>query len=157
MKVDKLMSRDVAACNEGDSLNTAAQIMWERDCGFLPVVDEQRRVRGVVTDRDILMGAYTQGRPLREIPVSTVMSRDVRSCSPDDDLGDVERTLQQHQIRRVPVLDSAGVLMGVITLGDLAHSSQSTLLKKAAEGLAIAKTLSTVCEPRHRPAVIAAE
>ena len=148
MLLEKLMKRNVCTCSPGDTLNRAAQIMWEGDCGFLPVVDEEQRVIGVVTDRDLLMGAFTQGAALSASTVDTVMSRDVQRCGADASIGDVERMMAKHQIRRIPVTDTSGKLHGVVTLGDLARAAQSSAFEKAFGSLAISKTLATICEPR---------
>ena len=69
MKVAELMTRSVLAAHPQDSLARAAQMMWDHDCGALPVIDDSGRVLGMITDRDVCMAAYTQGRPLAEIPV----------------------------------------------------------------------------------------
>jgi CBS domain-containing protein len=157
MNIDKVMTRDVCACAPSDTLNRAAQIMWEADCGVLPVVDEQRRVVGVVTDRDICMASYTQGVPLWGASVSTAMSKELFTCSPEDAVGDVERLMKEKQIRRVPVVGGSGELLGIATLGDLARCSQSSRLQKAVGGLAITKTLAAICEPRAPQQAAAAE
>lgn len=67
MKVQDIMTADVETCRLDDTLDRPAAIMWERDCGVVPVVDDESRIVGMLTDRDICMAAYTQGRPLPEI------------------------------------------------------------------------------------------
>ena len=67
MKVADSMTRDVRACSVHDSLNAAARVMWENDCGCVPIVDSQGRLVGIVTDRDICMATYTQGVPLEDV------------------------------------------------------------------------------------------
>ena len=106
MKVADLMTRDVRACTIHDSLNAAARIMWEHDCGCAPVVDAHGKLAGIVTDRDICMAAYTQGVPLEAIPVERVMSARVISCSRGDDLETAHRLMRTHEIHRIPVVDS---------------------------------------------------
>jgi len=64
MNASDVMTKTVRSCSAGDSLQRAAQLMWEGDCGSVPVVDSDNRVVGILTDRDIAMAAYTQGRPL---------------------------------------------------------------------------------------------
>lgn len=157
MRIEDLMTREVATCSPNDTLNRAAQLMWERDCGALPVVDDQYRVLSMVTDRDICMGTYTQGVPLWGACVSSVMSRQLFTCSPDDDVSDVERLMREKQIRRVPVVGGSGELLGVATLADLARGSQSNAFQKAVGGLPIAKTLASICEPRTLQRAAAAE
>ena len=147
MRVGNLMNRNVYACSRLDTLQRAAKLMWENDCGFLPVV-EGRRVVGTVTDRDALMGAYTRNAPLGTILVSNVMSDDLVVCSVDDDVRSAESLMQRRRVRRLPVLDARGDLVGVITLGDLARHAQSTAFRRARESLTVAKTLAAVCEPR---------
>src|SRR5687767_12489389 len=87
MHVEKLMTTEVTTCSADDPLQRPAQLMWESDRGFLPVVDSERRVIGVITDRDICMAAYTKGVPLGGASVSSAMSPDVYSCSPHATLG----------------------------------------------------------------------
>lgn len=158
MNIEKLMNREVSTCSPDDTLNRAAQLMWEGDYGALPVVDDQRRVVGIVTDRDVCMGTYTQGVPLWGASVASVMSKEPFTCSPEDDVGDVERLMRERQVRRVPVVNGARELLGIVTLGDLARCSQSSTFQKAMGGIPIAKTLAAICEPRsHRQAAVAAE
>src|SRR5262245_48282079 len=123
MNVSDLFQRDVVTCSARDSLERIGRLMWEHDIGCMPVVDEERRVVGMITDRDVAMAAFLQGAPLRSITTSSVMSREVVSCLEGDDLGDVERAMRQRQIRRLPVVDGEGRLAGMITLGDLARAS----------------------------------
>src|SRR5215472_13332338 len=80
MDIERVMKHDVMACHPNDSLNRAAQLMWENACGCVPVVDEVGKPVGLITDRDICMAAYTQGRPLDAITVDASMARNVISC-----------------------------------------------------------------------------
>ena len=82
MKVENLMTKEVATCRTDDTLSDAARIMWERDCGFVPITEsgELRRVVGVVTDRDICIAAYTRGQPLGQIRIGDLMSTRIQSC-----------------------------------------------------------------------------
>jgi CBS domain-containing protein len=155
MRVENVMSKDARICSAEDTLNHAACLMWEADCGFLPVIDERRHVIGVVTDRDLLMGAYTQGQPLTNATVGSVMSREVCACAPDDSLVTAEKLMQDRRVRRLPVVDGSGEMVGVITLGDLARSSQSNTVTKAIGGVMVAKTLAAICEPRPAMALAA--
>ena len=83
MNVSELMTHAPAVCTTSDHLTRAAQIMWERDCGAVPVIDDAGKLAGIVTDRDICMAAYTQGRALHEIPVANAMSKSVFTIGPD--------------------------------------------------------------------------
>jgi hypothetical protein len=86
VKVKDVMTTNVRTCFTSDSLATAAQLMWDHDCGCVPVLNEHGRVVGMLTDRDICMAAFFQGVPIGEIKVSAVMSRRLFDCTSDDDL-----------------------------------------------------------------------
>lgn len=125
MLIEHLMTRTVHTCGPEDSLASAAQIMWEHDVGCLPVCSSNgvQHVVGMITDRDICMCALFQGRPLADLKVAAAMSREVRSCSPSDPIASVERTLAQAQIRRMPVVDGEGGVVGIVALADLAREA----------------------------------
>jgi CBS domain-containing protein len=126
MRARDLMTSQVSTCSEGDALARAAQIMWDSDCGCLPVVDPAGRVVGMITDRDICMAASTRSGTLGGTTVGSVMTRDVASCHPDDSVATVESIMRDRQIRRVPVVEQ-GRLAGIITLGDLVRTTRSGL------------------------------
>jgi CBS-domain-containing membrane protein len=150
MKVDQLMNRAVRTCVAEDSLERAAHIMWECDIGCLVVVDAESRPIGMITDRDALMGAYTQGVPLREGSVRSAMSQGIETCLERASLQELQQLMQKAQIRRVPVVDSSGRLSGIISLSDLARFSQWSANRFThVDGLA--RTLTTITEPRTRP------
>ena len=150
VKVYELMTRDVKTCARDDTVNHAARIMWEHDCGCVPVIDAEGRVVGMLTDRDVCMAAYTQGLPLRAIPVATAMSRQVHSCRPDDALLVAERIMREHRVRRLPVIVPDGTLTGILSLNDVAQEAARehapATRDVGAEGLA--ETLAAVCERR---------
>src|SRR5689334_1101420 len=85
--VRKLMKESPCTCSPDDSLERAAQLMWELDCGAVPVVAADGSVAGIITDRDICMAAYTRGQTLRAMSVESTMSKSVISCSPEDSVG----------------------------------------------------------------------
>lgn len=124
MKIEQLMTKEVATCCPEETLNEAARIMWERDCGFVPVVaGAERRVVGVVTDRDVCMATYTRGQVLPQIRVGDVMSSAVRTCRPSDDLKAAEWAMREAQVHRLPVVDDVDQLLGVISLADIAREA----------------------------------
>ncbi len=151
MKVEDLMTADVGACRPFDSVDRCAKMMWERDCGAVPVVDQEGRVIAMLTDRDICMAALTQGRRLGEIHVSSAMSRRLWSCRPKDDLKEAEKVMRAHQVRRLPVVDAEGKLVGVLSISDLARialSSIGTRAKKSAvEASEVGQTLGAISSP----------
>jgi CBS domain-containing protein len=130
-----------------DSLDAAAQKMWDHDCGALPIVNDEGKVTGMVTDRDICMAALTQGRPLHELLVNLAMAKHVITVGPEQTLGEVEQLMSRHRIRRLPVVDAAGRPLGVISLNDLAIEAvqPNTRMKNGVPK--IVHTLAAVCQP----------
>jgi CBS domain-containing protein len=131
MKVEELMTTEVGSCRPYDGADQAARIMWEQDCGAAPVVDQDGRVVAVLTDRDICMAAFTQGRALGDIRVSSAMSRTLWSCRPEDDVKNAEKSMRAHQVRRLPVVDVEGRLVGILSLSDLARKAMSAKRSRA--------------------------
>lgn len=125
-RVEQLMTKEVRTCTPVQTLNDAARAMWEGDCGCIPVLAEEGRDRvvGVLTDRDICMAAYTQGRTLREVRIGDVMTRAVLSCGPGDTLDEAEATMRAGRVRRLPVVDDAGKLLGILSLADIARDAE---------------------------------
>lgn len=140
------MNQPPVACRAHDTLNTAAQLMWEHDFGALPVMGNDDRVIGIVTDRDICMAAYTQGRPLQDIPVQVAMAKEVFTCRRDDSVEDAEHLMGEKQIRRLPVLDDAGQLVGMLSLGDIARELGGSRKKNVIRELV--QSLAAICTPR---------
>lgn len=118
--VRDLMSAAVRTCQADDTLAVAARIMWEQDCGFVPVTDGVGRLVGVVTDRDACMASYTQGKSLLAIPVSAAMASRVVTLHPDDEPARAHELLRTHHLRRLPVVDGDHHVLGVVSLKDLA-------------------------------------
>jgi len=147
MKVAELMVEEVTACSPDDALNRAAQIMWENDCGCVPVVDRAARLIAMLTDRDICMAAYTRGGTLKDIKVSAAMSSELFACKPDDDLLEAQKMMRERQVRRLPVSDDKGRLVGVLSLNDVARA----IARKAVTKAAAADTLVKICAPHSHP------
>ncbi len=146
MRVSEVMEQNVATCSVGATLSDAARIMWERDLGFVPVVDRTgESVVGVVTDRDIAMAGYIRGCPLSQIPVDAAMAKTVYSCDPNDDLARAEAIMGERQVRRLPVMRGAK-LLGVISLNDLARAA---LDGQDVSPVALSRTLGAICRPRR--------
>ena len=152
--VHDIMRVRVYTCSQSDTLHRAAQIMWEKDCGCLPVVDEGRVVRAVITDRDICMAALTQGVALTDTSVASAMSRSLSVCSPDDSVESVKELMREAQIRRVPVADANGVLIGMVSLADIARYLRPRGPKAQGSISQLIDTLAAISEPRARPSVL---
>jgi CBS domain-containing protein len=152
MRVEELMAKEVRTCGPDDPINEAARIMWEADCGCVPVVERGRLV-GMLTDRDACMAAYTKGRGFLEIPVREAMSRAVRTCSPGDDVESALETLREAKVRRLPVVDENCRLVGLFSLSDAARAVPTlrTLRARRQAGEQLATTVAAICEPRKLP------
>jgi CBS domain-containing protein len=148
MLVQDLMSRAVRTCSPRDTLERPAQSMWDSDIGAVPVVNDGNRVVGMLTDRDICMAAYTQGQPLHTIRVDRAMARHVVSCRPDDEIATAQKLMQCHQVRRLPVVDRQGRLVGVLSLNDLARAAASVTWDGQIGSEEVVATLAGVCAPR---------
>lgn len=155
MQIEEVMTKDVAFCRVDDSLNVAAQIMWDRDCGCVPVVDLAGRAVGMLTDRDLCMAAYTRGLPLWEIQAGDTMSKELHACRATEAIDVARKRLAAHQIRRVPVVDGNGGLVGILSFSDLARAAQTINGGKASGSGAdgIETTLVAICRPRVDTAV----
>ena len=147
MKVAELMVEEVTACSPDDALNRAAQIMWENDCGCVPVVDRAARLIAMLTDRDICMAAYTRGGTLKDLRVSAAMSSELFACRPDDDLLVAQKMMREHQVRRLPVSDATCRLVGILSLNDVTRA----IARKAVTKAAAADTLVRISAPHAHP------
>lgn len=154
MRVEQLMSRPVQSCTAADSLAKAAELMWHNDCGCLPVVsgDGAGKLAGIVTDRDICMHALFKDRPLSELTVSQAMTTEVSVCHPEDELSKAEKVMREARVRRVPVVDAADAIVGMLTLADLAQEAVRELPSNRHEVFEseIADTLAAICRPPHK-------
>jgi CBS domain-containing protein len=153
VKVKDLMATAVKCCAASDTLNTAAQMMWDNDIGCVPVVDQERRVIGMLTDRDVCMAAFIQGVPLAGSLVTSAMSKEVFSCTPDREIAEAERLMREKQIRRLPVIDAQGRMAGIISLNDIAREGEREIEMKKTRKVSdaeIARVMASVCAPRHR-------
>lgn len=146
MRIEQIMSRPVAMCGADDSLHTAARLMWEHDCGVLPVTDQHGQVIGIITDRDICMASYIQGKAPQDIAVSSAMAKQVFSCHAADSLESAEHLMSQKQIRRVPVVDGDNRPLGMLSLNDIARLGASSKKKNGMDH-EIVQTIAAVCEP----------
>ena len=119
MIVSDAMTAQVVTAKPTDTIKRVAKIMQEVDTGVVPVSDNGKVV-GMITDRDIALRVVAEGGDLNG-PVSAVMSEDVQTCREDDNLADAAALMGAHQLRRLPVLNDAGRLVGILSLGDIAQ------------------------------------
>ncbi len=146
-RVGKLMSESVQSCSPSDALNRAAQILWEGNCGAAPVIAADGTLVGMITDRDICMAAYTQGRTLSETSVESAMSRNVHSCAAEDSVSRALELMADKQVRRLPVITPDGRVAGILTLADVTRWVSTLEAGRGAAADALLNALSKISQP----------
>jgi len=120
MKINELMSTTPYCCQPETNLGEATELMWKGNCGFLPVVGNDGKVFGVVTDRDICIALGTRNRLPGEVKVSEVKtSEKLFYCCPDDDVHVALQAMQTGRVRRLPVITHEGALAGIVSMDDI--------------------------------------
>ena len=152
MKVEELMTKQVASVRATDSTAVAARLMWDCDCGALPVLDGDGRAIAMITDRDICMAALMRDRAPSAIPVSEAMSRDLRCCGPDDRVSDAEDMMRAYQIRRIPIVDREQRPIGLLSLADIVRATDRNKGRAPEEvpSSEVAGTLADICASASR-------
>ncbi len=148
--VSDVMTRNPRSCKRTDSLVSAAKIFWEQDCGAAPVVDDNGRVVGMITDRDCLMAAFTRGRKLDDLSVQSAMAHMVFSIRDDQSIDAAAERMAEHAVRRLPVVDAHGRLVGMVSFADVCGP------KAGLKAEQLAKAASAIGAPRGQAAAVAA-
>lgn len=133
MRVQDVMMRTPAYCSPETNLGSAVQLLWERDCGFLPIVDAKRKVIGVVTDRDLCVALETRCQVPGRITVGEIATWKVYSCGEQEDIHAALQTMAEKRVRRLPVVDEAGVLQGILSMDNVVLHTESSGRGHAAE------------------------
>jgi len=153
MRIQQLMTRAVWTCQPSDGLDAAVRIMRDHSCGCVVVVDEADRPLGVVTDRDACLCALRTLRPLQMIRVAEAMSGQPAMCRPEDPIARAEEMMSQRQVRRLPIVDDRGCLVGILSIDDLAREA-ARLRDPATEPVTpdeVGRTLGVLAKPRIAP------
>jgi CBS domain-containing protein len=116
----EIMTRHVKSAQQDSSLREVARIMKEEDCGIVPVVDKQGRLRGLITDRDLVIRTLAEGRPPDNMHARDIMTDDVEAVTPDEDIHSIIALMGRRQVRRVPVVERDDRLVGIISMADIA-------------------------------------
>ena len=152
MQVKEIMVHDARFCRLDTNLAEAVEIMWDNDCGALPVLDGGEKVVGMITDRNICIAAGTRNRLPAEIKVSDVVTQTVYTCAPEDDIRAALRTMRIKKVRRLPVVSNDGLLQGILCLDDIVLNAKKT---DALSYEHLIETAQAICEhpmPRHTQA-----
>jgi CBS domain-containing protein len=118
MKIQDIMTSDVQCCGPDTNLAAAAKMMWDSDCGALPVLNVEGHVMGMITDRDICMAAATKNKPASDITVWETVSGKAYTCRLSDDVHTALDIMKREKVRRLPVVDEDGVLQGIVAMND---------------------------------------
>jgi CBS domain-containing protein len=118
MKVQDVMVKSVRFCAPDTNLGTVTQIFWEQGCGALPVIENGRTI-GMITDRDISIALGTRNTKAGDTFVRDIALPKVFYCLPQDDIHSALQTMCAQQVRRLPVVDEAGALAGILSLDDV--------------------------------------
>ncbi len=147
--IRSIMTEGICCCRPEDSLNLAAQIMWDTDSGSVGVTNAEGRLCGIITDRDICMAAYLRGQPLSNIRVQDVMTKEVHTCSGDETIERAATLMGNAQVRRLPITDAEGRALGIVSLADIALNA-GILGQRNAERLTF-QLLRAVSKRRPEP------
>lgn len=150
MKIDELMTTRVETCKTTDALDVPARQMRDQGCGCVVVVDDARKPVAVVTDRDICMCALRTMSAPHRLRVAQAMSPWLATCRSGIELAEAERIMRSWHVRRLPVVDGSGVLVGILSLDDLAWAAARShgLLRPAVTSAEVGATLAEVAHPR---------
>ena len=141
MTVSTVMTSSPACCTPSASLTEVARLMVDNDCGEIPVVEDMqsRRLAGVITDRDIATRIVAAGRNSAEACALDCMSKPAISVNEDTSLQECCELMETHQIRRVPVVDARGAVVGIVSLADVVRnanaSTTAAVVKEVSSGL----------------------
>ncbi len=130
MRISEVMVTDVTVVAPETTIDMAAQMMADLDFGALPIGRPGKRPDGILTGRDILLRVVAPRRDPRTTRISTVMSTNLFCCRPEDEIEDVLREMERHQVRRMPVCDAADHLVGMVTRGDIERALSGTVPPK---------------------------
>ena len=145
MKVNEVMTPQAKAIWLTESLADAAKLMWENDCGVLPVIKDGRQVIGMITDRDICMATAMRNTTPSEVSIEEVINGHVFSVNADDEIDQALQIMREHKVRRLPVLNAEGDLEGIVSMNDIVR--HATAAKTGSLPYAeVVKTYQAICE-----------
>jgi CBS domain-containing protein len=119
MKVNEIMTQSAACCGPDTNVGAAVELMWVRNCGMLPVVGADKKLIGVVTDRDICVAVGTRNRLAGDLTVGEIATRNVFTCRTEDDIHEALGTMAGKHVRRLPVVNEEGVPQGILSMDDV--------------------------------------
>lgn len=139
MKVKDCMCNQVLAAKPETTIYDIAKLMETNKIGCVPICDNNNSLVGLVTDRDIVLRGVGCDKNTRTTPVSEIMSTNICTCTPEEDVYDAECKMSQNQVRRIPVVENSQIV-GILTIGDLAHWDKKIGKQE------VCNTISNICE-----------
>ena len=121
MQVREIMTSNPASCSPDTGLVDIARMMVSEDCGEIPICGDDKKPIGVVTDRDIVCRLVAKGKNPLDLRAEDCMTRNLVTATPETPIEDCARLMEQYQVRRLPVVDRAGCLCGMVAQADLAR------------------------------------
>lgn len=146
MKVKEVMNPDAKAIWITESLADAAKSMWQNDCGILPIIKDGRKVVGMITDRDICMGTAMKDTSPSRISVEQVMSGDVFTATPEEDVEQALEMMKAHKVRRLPVVNADGELAGILSMNDIVLKAKGSNGKPQIKYADVVETYQAICQ-----------
>lgn len=122
--VKDVMTSDPVSCHESTSLHDVAVMMKNNDCGSIPVVDQDGKPVGTVTDRDIVIRVVAANKEVASGTVKLAMSSPVKTIPTSASVKEASELMEEDKIRRLPVVDDAGKLVGMLAIADIALNGQ---------------------------------
>jgi CBS domain-containing protein len=119
MRVKEVMTQSAVCCKPDTNVGAAVELFWVRNCGMLPVVGNDGKLLGVVTDRDICIAMGTRNRMPADLTVGEIATQKVFTCKPDDEIHEALHTMAEKQVRRLPVVNREGVPQGMLSMDDI--------------------------------------
>jgi CBS domain-containing protein len=133
MKVKEIMTGNPSVCDLNESLAEAAKTMWDTDCGVLPVLKDGKEVVGLITDRDICMAMAMRQSTPAAVSAEEILTGDIYSVAPEDEIQKALQVMQEHQVRRLPVISPEGELEGMLSLNDIVLKAERKASGKTPE------------------------
>jgi CBS domain-containing protein len=149
MKVQDIMTKSVRFCRVDTDLAVASRMMWDHDCGVLPVVDYRQRVVGMITDRDICIAVGTRRQVAFRVRVGDLITGKLYGCNPDDAVKGALGIMKKARVRRLPVTDDDGILQGIISISDvvLCAEKATSAERPVISYQDVVEAYSAICEP----------
>jgi CBS domain-containing protein len=147
MQVKDVMHSEVKCCRLNDNLNSVGSLMWNEDYGIVPILDDNDKLQGVITDRDITMAATLKHRPLWEIGCNELLEgKSCYTCQPNDNIHDTLEEMGQRQVHRMPVVDAENNIVGIVSLKDIVeHTTARTKAStRSAKSLSASEVVATL-------------